>query len=230
MTNRYADFYAARPAMTERTLCTQYAILAENHSADWFLEAVSRPSEPVVMAFLGRDHEIHVVHRIQEHVASLEYPMPWFKGNFIGLVDEIGDFGANLGAIDVGFFFVDLVVRDVLSTAAVTAVLAATTLGHQFAVAADDDAARVTVRFSVLVPPPFVPQILRLLARGPFCPRALWSIVEHIVARPSLLAVCGPFVDWCRVTVAMGVGTDNPLHAIDGYPQAVAHDEALGSA
>jgi hypothetical protein len=68
-----------------------------------------------------------------------------------------------------------------------------------------------------------VPQILRLLARGPFRPRALWSIVEHIVARPSLLAVCGPFVDWCRVAVAMGVGSDNPLHAIDGYPQTVAH-------
>jgi hypothetical protein len=42
MTNRYANFYAARPAMTEKTLRTQYAILAENHSADWFLGAVSR--------------------------------------------------------------------------------------------------------------------------------------------------------------------------------------------
>jgi hypothetical protein len=217
MTNRYADFYAAWPAMTERTLRTQYAILAENHSADWFLGAVSRPSEPVVMAF------------VQVHVASLEYPMPRFEGNFIGLMDEIGDFGANLGAID-GLFFEDLVLRDVPSTAAVTAALAATTLGHQLAVAADDDASRVSICFSVLVPPPFMPQILRQLARGPFRPRALWSIVEHIVARPSLLAVCGPFVDWCRVAVAMGVGTDNPLHAIDGYPQTVAHDEALGCA
>jgi hypothetical protein len=116
MTNRYADFYAARPAMTEKTLRTQYAILAENHSADWFLGAVSRPSELVVMAFLGRDHKIHVVHRVQEHVASLEHPTPRFEGNFIGLMDEIGDFGANLGAID-GLFFEDLVLRDIPSTA-----------------------------------------------------------------------------------------------------------------
>jgi hypothetical protein len=28
----------------------------------------------------------------------------------------------------------------------------------------------------------------------------------------------------------MGVGADNPLHSIDGYPQTVAHDEALGCA
>jgi hypothetical protein len=160
MSNHYADFYAARPAMTERALRAQYAILAENHSAEWFLGAVSRPSEPVVLAYLGRDDEIHVIHWIQEHVASLEHPAPRFEGNFIGLMDEIGDFGANLGAID-RVFFKDLVVRDVPSTTAVTAALAATPLGHQLAVAADDEASRVTVHFSVLVPPPFASQILR---------------------------------------------------------------------
>jgi hypothetical protein len=122
------------------------------------------------------------------------------------------------------------VVRDVPSTAAVTAALAATTLGHQLVVAADEDTSRVPVRFSVLVPPPFVPQIKWMLARGPFRPRAIWSIVEHIVACPSLLAVCGPIVDWCCVAVAMWVGADIPLQAIDGYPMAVAHDEVLGSA
>jgi hypothetical protein len=31
------------------------------------------------MAYLGRDAEIHVIHRVVEHVASLEYPSPQFK-------------------------------------------------------------------------------------------------------------------------------------------------------
>jgi hypothetical protein len=99
MANCYAEFYAARPQKAKRTLCAQYVTLADNHSADWFLGAVSRPSDPVVMAYLGRDEEVHVIHRIQEHIASLEHRSPRFEGNFIGLMDEIGDFGANLGTV-----------------------------------------------------------------------------------------------------------------------------------
>jgi hypothetical protein len=70
----YANFYAARPPIQERVVQAQYATLARNHTAAWLLGAVSRPSEPVVMAYLGRDSEIHVIHRVVEHVASLKYP------------------------------------------------------------------------------------------------------------------------------------------------------------
>jgi hypothetical protein len=97
---RYANFYVARPPIQERVVRSQYATLARNHTAAWLLGAVSRPSEPVVMAYLGRDSKIHVIHCIVEHVASLEYPSMRFEGNFIGLMDKVGEFGANLGAID----------------------------------------------------------------------------------------------------------------------------------
>jgi hypothetical protein len=105
----------------------------------------------VVLAYLGPDNEIHVVHRIQEHVTSLQYPTPQFERNYIGLMDEIGDFGANLKAID-GLFFEELVVRDVPSIAAITAGLAATMLGHQLVVAADNAALQVALPFNVIVP------------------------------------------------------------------------------
>jgi hypothetical protein len=229
MAYRYANFYAARPPIQERVLRAQYATLARNHTAAWLLGVVSCPSEPVVMGYLGRDSKIHVIHRVVEDVASLEYPSPRFEGNFIGLMDEVGDFGANLGAID-GEFFEELVMDSVPLAQAVAVALAATPSGHQLAVAADKEATRLTVQFGVMVPPPLVPELLRLLARGPVFPRALWALAQHIMDRPSLLASCSPFIDWCRVAVAMGVDEDNPLQSILGSPQPVAHNEALGRA
>jgi hypothetical protein len=176
------------------------------------------------MAYLGRDAEIHVIHRVVEHVTSLEYPSPRFEGNFIGLIDEVGDFGANLGAID-GEFFEELVLDSVPLAEAVAVALAATPSGHQLSVAADEAATRLTVRFGIMVPPPLVQELLHLLARGPVFPRALWALAQHIMDHPSLLASCGPFV-----AVAMGVDQDNPLQSILGSPQPVAHDDALGRA
>jgi hypothetical protein len=146
------------------------------------------------MAYLGRDSEIHVIHRVVEHVASLEYPSPRFEGNFIGLMDEVGDFGANLGAID-GEFFKELVMESVLSAEAVAVALAAMPSGHQLMVAADKAATWLIVWFGVMVPPPLMPELLRLLARGPVFPRALWALAQHIMDRPSLLISCGPFVN-----------------------------------
>jgi hypothetical protein len=152
------------------------------------------------MAYLGQDSEIHGIHRIVEHVMSLEYPSPWFKGNFIGLTDEVGEFGANLGAID-GEFFEELDMDSVLSAQAIAVALAATPSGHQLAVAANEAATWLTMWFGIMVPPPLVPELLFLLVRGPVSPRALWALAQHIMDRPWLLAFCGPFVDWCHVAV-----------------------------
>jgi hypothetical protein len=99
--------------------------------------------------FYGRDSEIHIIHWIVEHVASLEYPTPCFEGNFIGLMDKVGEFGNNLWAIN-GVFFEEVVVDSVHSAEAVAMALAATTLGYQLVVAANKAATWV-----------------HLLARGP---------------------------------------------------------------
>jgi hypothetical protein len=92
------------------------------------------------------------------------------------------------------------------------------------------------------VPPQFVAELMRMLAQGVVRPRALWAIAARIVADPPIMAACSPFVDWCRIAVAMGAGTANPLavamgagtanplRGIDGGPAPVAHDDALGLA
>jgi hypothetical protein len=126
MPYRYANFYEARPPVRERAVRNAYATLGGNHTPERLLGLVSQLSEPVVMAYLGRDNEVHVIHRIQEHLASLEHPAPRFEGHYIGLMDEVGDFGANLGAID-HMFFTELATADVPSAVAITAALAATT-------------------------------------------------------------------------------------------------------
>jgi hypothetical protein len=64
-------------------------------------------------------------------------------------------------------FFEELVVDSVPSAEAVVVALAATPLGHQLAVAADEAATGLTVWFGIMVPPPLMPELLRLLVRGP---------------------------------------------------------------
>jgi hypothetical protein len=138
-------------------------------------------------------------------------------------MDKVGKFGANLGAIDT-VFFEELVMDNVPSAKAVTATLAATTLGHQLAEAADEAATWMTLWFGIMVPPLLMPG----LARGHVSTRALWALAQYMVDHPSLLAACGPFMDWCRVTVAMAVNKDNLLRSISGLPQPVAHNDTLG--
>jgi hypothetical protein len=165
MAYRYANFYVARPPIQERVVRAQYATLAQNHTAALLLGAVSRPSELVVMAYLGRDSKIHVIHRIVEHVASLEYPSPRFEGNFIGLMDKVGKFGVNLGAIE-GEFFEELVMDSVPSAQDVAVALAATPSGHQLAVAANEAATRLTVRFGVMAALALQPIVNSMIALG----------------------------------------------------------------
>jgi hypothetical protein len=229
MPYRYTDFYKARPPVRERAVRAAYATLAGNLEPARLLSMVSQLSEPVVMAYLGPDDEIHVIHRIQEHLASLEHPAPRYEGKFIGLLDEVGDFGASLGVID-HMFFLELAQSDVPSAAAITAALATAGPGNQLTVAPDDAALQVTVRFGVMVPPPFVAELLFSLAKGPVRPRAFWTIAARIAADPPVMAACSSFVDWCRVAVAMGAGEANPLRGIDGAPAPVAVDDALGKA
>jgi hypothetical protein len=197
MPYRYTDFYEARPPVRERAVRAAYATLAGNLEPARLLSMVSQLSEPVVMAYLGPDDEIH---RIQEHLASLEHPAPRYEGKFIGLLDEVGDFGASLGVID-HMFFSELAQSDVPSTAAITAALATAGPGNQLMVAPDDAASQVTVRFGVMVPPPFVAELPR-------------TIAARIAADPPVMAACSSFVDWCRVAVAMGAGEANPLRGI----------------
>jgi hypothetical protein len=127
-------------------------------------------------------------------------------------------------------FFSELVQTDVPSAAAITAALASTAVGNQLAVAANDAASPVTVRFGVMVAPPFIAELLHSLARGPVRPRAFWTIAARIVVNQPVMAACGSFVDWCRIAVTMGAGKANPLCGIDGAPAPMAHDDALGQA
>jgi hypothetical protein len=228
MPNLYADFYTALPEMPDRTLEAIYTTLAQVHPPLWLLNTLSRLSEPYVMAYIGPDGEIHVIHRICRHEASLEYPAPRYAGLYIGLVDETSEFGSSLAAIDEDFLG-ELRVDDVPSAAAVTTALANRD-EPQMQVAADADAGLVQTRFCVLVPPPFVPELLRMLAQGSVWPRDLWPTALHILGRPTVLEACGQFVDWCRVAIAMGEGADNPLRGLDGDPVPVTVDECLGRA
>jgi hypothetical protein len=123
---------------------------------------------------VGPDGEIHIIHWVCHHKMSLEYPAPHYAGLFISLVDKSSKFGSTLAAIDKDFVG-ELLVEDVPSPDTITAALANQD-GPQLQVAADVDAGHVLTCFFVLVPPPFVPDLLRMLARGPVWPRDLWSM------------------------------------------------------
>jgi hypothetical protein len=228
MPGLYANYYMMVPEMPERTLEAIYTTLAQVHPPLWLLNTLSRLSEPYVMAYIDPDGEIHVIHQVCHHEASLVYPAPCYAGLYIGLVDESSEFGSSLAAIDEDFVG-ELQVDNVPSAAAVTAALANWD-EPQMQVATDDDTGLVQMRYCILVLPLFVPDLLRMLAPGSVWPRDLWPMALHILACPTVLEACGQFVDWCRVTIAMGEGADNPLQGLDGDPVPVTVDECLGCA
>jgi hypothetical protein len=120
------------------------------------------------------------------------------------------------------------IAADVPSAGTITAALAADTHGDQLLIPADDRAANITTRFGALVPVPYVPELLGMLAQGPVSPRDLWEVAARIDSRTRTLF--RPFIDWCQITVAMGAGADNPLRDRDSTPLAVATmDQALGA-
>jgi hypothetical protein len=117
MAYRYVNFYVARPPTQERVVKAQNATPARNHTAP-------KPHCPLVAgssfpSFRASGDGIFRP-RLRDPRYPLNcgarripgYPSPWFKGNFIVLMDDVGDFGANLGAMD-GVFFEELVVDSV---------------------------------------------------------------------------------------------------------------------
>jgi hypothetical protein len=177
MPNRYANFYRALPPTTQQSVTSIYEILAPegNRGLEWLVVALARPTEFHVMAYLGLDDRIHVIHCASIVQPSLLYPNTRHEGNAIGLVDELTDFGSNLAVFD-GEFFKVITAADVPSADAITAALAADTDGDQLLIPADDRATNVTTRFGALVPVPYVPELLGMLAQGPVSPGDLWEV------------------------------------------------------
>jgi hypothetical protein len=79
-----------------------------------------------------------------------------------------------------------------------------------------DDFRPVRTRFIMLIPPMVVGRVLYATTQpGGLSPRDLWTeIATPLVGDDLHRDVCAPFIDWCRVAVADGVGEHNPLHSL----------------
>jgi hypothetical protein len=86
----------------------------------------------------------------------------------------------------------------------------------------------VTTRFATLVPPPYVPQLLRALGQGAVSPHSLWDIATDVAAHPQYSVSCLAFVNWCRVAVAGGLDANHPFHMAPGQPASIVMDAAMG--
>jgi hypothetical protein len=214
MPARYANFYADLAAPTHRENAATFAHTAPGAQLPgWLLSAFANLTEYHVLAYLGDDDEVHFIHRLCRHRASMRYPTTRFDGAYVGIIDEINAFGGALGAIDWSFFD-EVGVDDTPGAAAITAALVGETDGQLATVPTDAAAARVVTRVGTLVPPFLVPELLRTLEHGSLTPRALWDVAVDLATHPNLYAACEPFVTWCRVAVAMGVGAANPLRSV----------------
>jgi hypothetical protein len=98
----------------------------------------------------------------------------------------------------------------------------------QVTVANPQATSHVDTRYAVVVPPPYVAQILCHLAIGTIAPTGFWNLAQHVVDHPVRSGSCLAFVDWCRVAVAGGIGVTNPLQNMAGVPTFCCVDAALG--
>jgi hypothetical protein len=225
---RYADLYTNLPdpfAGDYTNLYTGSALGAIGALA--LLDMVAQALSHYVLAFLGDNHNIHVVHRLAQLQPSLLVAAGQFTGHVIGLLDEINDFGSNLVAVQDDFLET-FVVPAVPAAGEIALALAADPVARQLLPPNAPLATDVTTRFATLVPPPYVPQLLRALGQGAVSPRSLWDIATDVAAHPQYSVSCLAFVNWCRVAVAGGLDANHPFHMAPGQPASIVMDAALG--
>jgi hypothetical protein len=225
---RYADLYTNLPdpfAGDYTNLYTGSALGAIGALA--LLDVVAQALSHYVLAFLGDNHNIHVVHRLAQLQPSLLVAAGQFTGHVIGLLDEINDFGSNLVAVQDDFLET-FVVPAVPAAGEIALALAADPVARQLLPPNAPLATDVTTRFATLVPPPYVPQLLRALGQGAVSPRSLWDIATDVAAHPQYSVSCLAFVNWCRVAVAGGLDANHPFHMAPGQPASIVMDAAMG--
>jgi hypothetical protein len=185
---RYADFYTNLQDPFAGDYTNLYAGSAPGAIATQaLLDVIAQASSHYVLAFLGNDDNIHVVHRLAQIQPSLLVAAGQFTGQVIGLLDEITDFGGNLVAVQDDFLE-PFVVPAVPAAAEITVALAADATAMQVELLNAPLAANVNTRFAILVLPPYVPQLLQALGEGAVSPRALWAIATQVTAHPRSLA------------------------------------------
>jgi hypothetical protein len=99
MPAHYANFYADLAAPTHRENAATFAHTAPGAQLPgWLLSAFANLTEYHVLAYLGDDDEVHFIHRLSRHWASVRYPTTRFDGAYVGIIDEINAFVGALGA------------------------------------------------------------------------------------------------------------------------------------
>jgi hypothetical protein len=104
--------------------------------------------------------------------------------------------------------------KNVLTPAAIQSAIQAFPDAHQLAVDPHaPDVLAVRSRFYMLVPPSLTGRVLKTsMSEGGLTPRELWiHFAGPLLDDDRLGRDCAPFIDWCRLAYAHGIGADNPL-------------------
>jgi hypothetical protein len=224
----YAEFYDGLPDTYHGEYASIYAGTAPAAiTAPVLLSALAQATSTHVLAYLGQDGNIHVVHRLDQLRPNLTVPGGPNINGFFGIQDEINEFGGNVVQV-TDAFLAAITVQNVPSAGDVEAAITAGPTLRQVTVANPQATSNVDTRYAVVVPPPYVAQILRHMATGTIAPTGFWNLAQHVVDHPVRSGSCLAFVDWCRVAVAGGIGATNPLRNAAGVPTFCCVDAALG--
>jgi hypothetical protein len=175
--------------------------------AQELLQKFSLVNDCSVFVCLGRDHQVHVFHRLARHTTPLGVHSSASDNQVIAIQGDVTPVGANFVTVTEAFFSTIDAVN--IPTAENVTIRFANDLTRQ-QLTAQTGGARFSTRRAMLVPPPYVPMLFAKWAGGPISPRCFWSIAELVQNHPTFSVSCRVFVDWCRVVAGGGAGHDNP--------------------
>jgi hypothetical protein len=167
------------------------------------------------LAFVHLDEtgEVRVIHRIRRFVPQTGVLDPQDNMNICVLGDVFRS-GVNFIELPEKAFHRTALLDRIPTPAAIATFLTHITGPSQFTALqhmGGDDFRPVRTRFIMLIPPMVVGRVLYATTQpGGLSPRDLWTEVATPLVDDELHRdVCAPFIDWCRVAVAGGVGEHN---------------------
>jgi hypothetical protein len=178
-------------------------------------------SEDTYLAFVQLDSEgfVRVYHRLRRMDPIMGGPQDAYSGKIIAIVGDVSPMGVVFCSIPANAFHRTPVI-DRVATATTIGILAQQHHSGQVDLAAHRNFelaqldAPARSRLWMLIPPCFVSEVLRASTQPEgLNPRDLWvNVVAPMLQEedPTQVTI-EPFVEWCRLAYAGGVGGANPL-------------------
>jgi hypothetical protein len=178
-------------------------------------------SEDTYLAFVQLDTDgiIRVFHRLRRMDPIMGGPKDAYSGKTIAVVGEVTPMGVVFCTVPANAFHRTSVIDHVATAATIGTLLQQYHMGqvdiaaHRTLEPAQSDAAARS-RFWMLIPPCFVGEVLSAATQPEgFMPRDSWEnvVTPAVHENEPTQATIAPFIEWCRLAYAGGIGSANPL-------------------